>query len=156
MKVNPPFVRTPFNYDRDAASDASGLSCLDVSLAQQQFKDDSDINTIVRRFNLSGELPSGVSVPQYGDFLAVYDYHSAMNVVRSADAAFMAMPAHVRARFDNDPGLFVDFISDEKNRAEAEALGLLITGTKPGQSGNPIDQVASPATPDAAVDNPPQ
>lgn len=99
-----PFIRSPFNYDTNAASDESGLMCSDPSLAQQQFREDSDINTIVRRFNLTGELPSGVSVPQYGDFSQVSDYHSALNMVIAADHAFMAMPADIRARFDNDAG----------------------------------------------------
>lgn len=119
------FLRTPYNYDREAASDDSGLICSDPSLAQQQFREESDINTIVKRFNLTGELPSGVSVPQYGDFLEVTDYHTAINLVKEADAAFLALPAHVRARFNNDAGAFVDFVSDDANRAEMETLGLI-------------------------------
>lgn len=121
-----PFLRTPYNYDREAASDDSGLMCTDPSLAQQQFREDSDINTIVKRFNLTGEIPQGVNVPRYGDFASVYDYHSAMNLVRSADSAFMQMPADVRARFGNDAGAFVDFVSDPANAAEAEKLGLTV------------------------------
>lgn len=120
-----PFLRTPFNYDTNASSDESGLMCSDPSLAQQQFREDSDINTIVRRFNLTGDLPQGVSAPQYGDFIAVTDYHTALNAVIAADAAFMSMPAHVRARFNNDAGAFVDFVSDPNNRKEAEELGLV-------------------------------
>lgn len=138
------FLRTPFNYDRNSASDDSGLMCSDPSLAQQQFREDSDINTIVKRFNLTGELPQGVSAPQYGDFEQVVDYHSALNLVIAADAAFMALPAHVRARFDNNAGLFVDFISDENNRAEAESLGLIVGNQGLGGSPKEISQEASP------------
>lgn len=119
------FLRTPYNYDREAASDDSGLMCADPSLAQQQFREDSDINTIVKRFNLTGEVPQGVNVPRYGDFALVYDYHSAMNLVLAADEAFMQMPAEVRARFRNDAGAFVDFVSDPANAAEAAKLGLI-------------------------------
>jgi len=155
MEVKIPFLRTGFNYDRDAASDESGIECLDPTLAQQQFRDEADINTIVRRFNLSGELPQGVSVPQYGDFTEVSDYHSALNLVIAADDAFMALPAYIRSRFENDAGKFVDFVSDEKNLDEARALGLVPGLKKQNLDPNPQDlgQKASGSAP-APVDKP--
>lgn len=117
--------RAPFAYDSDAVSDETGLKCEDPTLAQQQFKDECDINNILERFGVTGELPSGVRQPQYGDFTGVFDYQSALNAVLAADEAFMAMPAQVRARFDNDPAKFVDFVADEANREEAVRLGLV-------------------------------
>jgi len=125
MKISVPFLRTPYNYDTMEATNASGLECLDDSLAQQHAKDESDINTIVRRFGLTGELPQGVRMPQYGDFTDATDYHTALNAVRAADEAFLKLPAHIRTRFNNDAGAFVDFCSDDNNRAEAEKLGLV-------------------------------
>jgi len=122
------FVRSgdPFNYDTDMASEESGLRCEDVSKTRQSFADEVDINTIVRRFNLTGQLPENVAVPQYADFETVTDFHSAMLQVRQAEEAFMLMPAHVRERFNNDAGKLVDFVSDESNRDEAVKLGLVI------------------------------
>lgn len=119
------FVRTPYNYDRNAASDESGLKCEDVSLAKQEFAEEVDINTIIHRFKLDGELPSGVRMPTYGDFTGVTDFQSAMEQVAQAREAFERMPARVRERFDNDPAKFVDFCSDEKNLPEAAKLGLV-------------------------------
>lgn len=126
MSKSSVFLRTPYNYDVNEASDASALVCEDPSLAQQHAKDECDINTIVRRFGLTGELPSNVRTPQYGDFSDATDYHTALNAVRAADAAFMQLPADVRTRFNNDPGALVDFVSDDNNRAEAEKLGLVL------------------------------
>jgi len=120
------FLRTPYNYDTMEASDASALSCPEPTLAQQHARDECDINTIVRRFGLTGELPSNVRVPQYGDFTHTTDYHTAMNAVLAANEAFMQLPADVRTRFNNDPGALVDFVSDESNRAEAAKLGLVV------------------------------
>ena len=114
-----------FAYDVDAASDESGLRCEDHSLARQEFAEEVDINTIVKRFGLGGELPSGVVAPVYGDFQGIGDYHSAVNAIAKAHEAFDAMPADVRSRFKNDPGAFVDFCSDASNRAEAENSALL-------------------------------
>lgn len=119
------FVRSAYNYDVDAASLEAGLECLDVSLTKQSFSEEADINTIVRRFRLTGELPTDVRMPTYGDFTDVIDFHSAMNVVASARESFDAMPAEVRARFHNNPGEFVDFCSDGENLAEAIKLGLV-------------------------------
>lgn len=126
MSKSAVFLRTPYNYDVDEASNYSALVCEDPSLAQQHAKDECDINTIVRRFGLTGELPSGVRAPQYGDFTETTDYHTALSAVRAADAAFMQLPADVRTRFNNDPGALVDFVSNDANRAEAEKLGLVL------------------------------
>jgi len=136
------FCRSAFNYDRDAVSDESGLLCLDPSLAQQSFKEEVDINTIVNRFGVTGHLPSPARLPSYGDFEGVWDYQSAMNALRSADSAFMALPAALRKRFDNDPHQFVQFCSDDANRDEAVKLGIL--ANSPGASfTNPKPEVSS-------------
>lgn len=126
------FLRTPYNYDRNAASDASGLLCADPTRTQQHFRDEVDINTIVERFGLTGELPSDVRVPVNGDFTeAVTDYQTALNLVIQADDAFMQLPAAVRERFANDPGRLVEFVSDDANREEARKLGLLVPEKAP-------------------------
>lgn len=126
-----PFLRTPYNYDRDAASVACALDCSGLpSRTQEHFKEEVDINTIVRRFGLTGELPSDVQVPVSGDFTDVTDYQSALNLILAAQAAFDAMPADVRTEFSNDPARFVDFVSDERNRDRAKALGLLVPEPK--------------------------
>lgn len=131
LLVSAPFVRAEFNYDMDAASKASGLRCEDESLAVQSAAEETDINTIVRRFGLSGQLPSDVRAPTYGDFSEVVDFRTAMEAIRLARESFESMPALVRTRFHNDPGEFVDFCSDEKNRDEAIKLGLIVPAVLP-------------------------
>lgn len=125
-----PFLRSGFNYDRNAASIESGLSCQDKSLAVQSEKEDADINTIVKRFGLTGQLPSNVRVPSFQDFQEPLDFHQAMNLVVEAQEAFMTMPADIRSRFRNDPGTFMDFVLDPANREESEKLGLAIPPEK--------------------------
>jgi len=134
ITVPGPFVRSAYNYDMEEASDESGLSCPEPTRAQQQFKEECDINTIVERFGLTGELPRDVRVPVNGDFAdAVTDFQSAMNLALEAEKGFMAMPANVRARFNNDPGQLVAFVSDPSNREEARSLGLLVPEAKPAE-----------------------
>lgn len=119
------FLRTEFNYDMNEASLEAGLKCEDPSLAQQQFQEESDINVLVERFGLTGEMPASPTVPQYGDFTGITDFQSAMNAVLVAQSQFMELPAKVRSRFDNDPQKLLEFVSDDSNREEARVLGLL-------------------------------
>lgn len=125
------FIRTPYNYDTDEVSNETGLVCLEPTMAQQQFRDEADINTIMERFGRTGELIAPVRMPQYGDFTGVSDYHTAMNAVIEAQTSFDALPAKVRARFDNDPGRFVEFCLDDNNRDEAVKLGLVAPKVEP-------------------------
>lgn len=159
--MKPTFVRNAYNYNMNEASEESGLKCLDKTLAKQSFLEEVDINTIVRRFNLTGQLPENVRMPQYQDFEGIFDFHSAMNAISQADEAFSAMPANVRARFHNDPGEFVDFCLDPENRAEAVKLGLVErpapiepvpTATAPASgSGLPTTPQAAPNVPPAVT-----
>lgn len=131
------FFRSPFNYDTDLVSEETGLKCEDETLAQQQFAEEVDINTILRRFGLTGELPTGVRMPTYGDFTEVHDFHSAVNAIAIAHEAFDAMPADVRARFNNDPGAFMEFVNKDSNRDEAVRLGLVVPPAPAPVSGAP-------------------
>jgi len=125
MATKAPFIRTPYNYDTIAASNESGLACEEPSLAQQQFKDETDINNILRQFNVTGLLPEAPLSPRYGDFTGIVDYHTALNAVIAAEDGFMELPAELRARFQNDPENLINFLNDEKNKDEAIKLGLV-------------------------------
>jgi len=128
MSKNTVFLRTPYNYDKDAASNESGLACEEPSLAQQHHKDECDINNILRQFNITGLLPESPLSPRYGDFTGISDYHTAMNRVIAAQDEFEALPAQIRARFNNDPAELIQFLEDGNNRSEAEELGLIEKG----------------------------
>jgi hypothetical protein len=120
-----PFLRTAYNYDRDAASNESGLHCEDATLTQQHYKDECDINNILRQFNVTGLLPENPLSPRYGDFTGISDYHSALNQVIAAENEFMALPAQIRSRFDNDPAKLIEFLENSENKNEAISLGLV-------------------------------
>lgn len=145
------FVRTPYNYDMDKASDESGISFVgQESTVQQQFAEEVDINTIVRRFGLTGEVPDDYRAAQSGDFTNVVDYQSALNAVRAADEAFLELPGELRARFNNDPQALLEFVSDGRNRDEAVKLGLVqLPPEKPRDVVTAVDELAArfPKTP---------
>lgn len=128
MKSHSIFLRTAYNYDVDSVSNdtALGLLGFEPTLTVQSERDDCDINIIMERFGHGQPVPVNVSTPMQGDFTDVTDFQSAMNLIIAAEQSFMEMPAKVRARFDHDPQQFLDFLSDDNNRAEAESLGLII------------------------------
>lgn len=123
MKVEEMFFRSPYNYDRDAISEDTGTFCADPSLADQSSKEESDINTIVRRFGISGHLPMNVQPPVYADMDALRSPQECANLFIEAREAFNRLPAAVRRRFDNAQE-FVEFCSLKENQAEIDALGL--------------------------------
>lgn len=121
-------MRAGYGYDVDAASDEAAIDCsaaVEPSRTQQHFAEEVDINTIVKRFGLTGELPTNVPQILQGDFTNVCDFQSAMDLVVKAREAFMEQPAAVRSRFDNDPQKFLNFTSQVENLDEAIKLGLV-------------------------------
>lgn len=119
------FVRNPYNYDMALVSQETGLECKDPSLAQQHMKDECDINVLVERFGVTGSMPVAPIEPSYGDFSGVSDYHTAMNKIKAAEEAFMALPAKIRAKFDHDPNALLNYLQNEENRDEAIQIGLI-------------------------------
>lgn len=154
MTTKQPFIRTPYNYDMNQAGNESGLACTEAEgMTQQQFKDETDINTIVRRFGLTGDLPQNLNMPVSGDFTGISDYQTAVNLVLKADEEFMTLPGEMRARFNNDPAQLLAFLDDPNNKDEAEKLGIVNKPAKPQRTAvDAIDELAKslvPAKPSA-------
>lgn len=124
MKITPPFVRSPGNYDPVAACEECCVDDWGPTKTHQSMAEDADINTIMRRFGQTGRLPDDLRTPTYADYDQVLDYHSAMNAVADANSQFMKLPPAIRARFDNDPGKFLDYASDPENIDGLRDMGL--------------------------------
>lgn len=122
--MTPPKVRSPYNYDMNEAGDESGLKCMDKSLTQQSEADATDINWMVNKYVVTGEMPQLQAPPIQGDFTEVMSYQDALNLMIDANKSFMQLPAKVRNRFENDPGKFIDFASNEANRDEMRQMGM--------------------------------
>jgi phage internal scaffolding protein len=134
-------VKNPITYDRDKNSDLAKFVFTSPSRTKQSFRDECDINNILRQFNVTGQLPVGSVQPQYGDFSGITDYQSALNRVMAAQDSFLQLPAKIRAKFDNDPAVFLDFASDEANKDEMKALGLLREETAQAVVSSPSEPV---------------
>ena len=119
-------VRSAYMFDTDAVSKETALDTGEDAVTQQCFKDECDINILLAKFAVTGQLPENVRVPQYLDFEEAFDFQSSMNVIRAAEEAFNAMPAEVRDRFQNDPGRSLECANDASNYDEALKMGLAI------------------------------
>lgn len=128
------------------------------SRTKQAFRDGTRIDTILKRYATLGvdatiaphlfqqnmaRMPFGVDVGR--------DYHAQLNAVVAVREYFEALPSRVRARFGNDPGQLLSFLSDEGNRKEAEELGLVVkpdvppvVTPAPGGSGTPVTPPVPP------------
>lgn len=156
MSYNPNY-RTPY-----IKSDSLFLSAYSVKIStpltfpensphtKQEFKAESDINTIMAQYMRTGELPKINEVaPQFLDVTDM-DFQTHMNSIREAQELFDSLPSAIRNRFQNDPGAFIDFTSDEINRPELARMGLLSTeATRAILSPTPPPQNSPQSLPEA-------
>lgn len=84
-----------------------------------------DINLLVKQSRKTGQEITHISnaMPNYGDFSNVLDYQSALNLANLAQSEFLKLPPELRAKFENDPGNYLDFISDPANAEESIEQG---------------------------------
>lgn len=93
---------------------------------KQSMRDECNINVIMRRYKKSGQLPLfHGKTPVYGDFSTVQSYQESLDVVQKADALFRCLPAALRRKLENNPGNFLAYVRDEKNREEMQNYGLI-------------------------------
>lgn len=103
----------------------------DPSLTVQADAAEVDINRIVARMEKGKPVPVFNGQAFFGDVSEFDGLQDALMKVQQADDLFMSYPAFLRERFDNDPVKFVEFLSDDKNLAEAQDLGLVVKRPAP-------------------------
>ena len=95
------------------------------SLAKQHFRDECDINNIMRKFEKSGLVDHiNTHQGQYGDFIGYPEYHEAQNQIKLADEMFATIPSKIRAKFGNSPEAFLTYVQDPANEGELVKMGL--------------------------------
>lgn len=96
------------------------------SMAQQQYKDECDINNIMKKYSTTGEFTHLTSKEgRYADFSQIESYQEMLDTVRYAQDAFASLPAETRSRFRNDPGQLLEFVQNPENYDEGVKLGLV-------------------------------
>ncbi|AXH74058.1 MAG: internal scaffolding protein [Microviridae sp.] len=98
-----------------------------VHRVKQEFREECDINNIIKQYKLTGQIQhinAQAKNGSYEDLPDPIDYQESLNAVAQASSSFATLPSHVRERFSNNPGAFLSFMNDPKNRDEMVKLGL--------------------------------
>lgn len=135
--------RTPYNFDTNEVSLATGVEFPEPSLTWQDSRDECDINVIVERFGLTAaQAPTWDDV----DVTNAPDLAQALQSFRESEELFLQLPARTRSMFDHSPVNLLTFLHDSGNRDEAIRLGL-ISAPVPEPSPVPPAEVPEAPTP---------
>lgn len=98
-----------------------------VKKAKQEFKEDADLNSIMRKFQKTGAIDHAkMHQGSYG-IASPVQLHEAMNLVTKADSMFNDLPSSVRNRFQNSATQFLEFVQNADNIEEARELGISLS-----------------------------
>lgn len=116
-----------------------------VSRAKQEFRDECDVNVVVRNYAQTGMWSHlARRNPVYGDFSQAEDLRSAIALVEASRADFQALPAAVRRAVENDPAKFLEAMADPEQVVELARLGLpMVEGWKPPELEVPLEERVS-------------
>lgn len=105
-----------------------GLEFVQPSLTQQQFKDECEIESLLKAHNLGqvmGILNNHGQQPLYADITDIPDFHDAQNHVARAREYFEGLPSYVRSRFNNSLPEFLTSLNDPSARQALVEMGVL-------------------------------
>lgn len=119
-----------------------GFACEGESLTKQSFKDECDINNILRLQKNTGVVTHlNHAQGAFIDVTDAVDYQTAFAIVEDAREAFMSIPSEIRRRFDNDPAVFLEFMHNPANEQEIYDLKLAVRPEPDPQPNPPADSV---------------
>lgn len=112
---------------------------------KQEFKEESQINTILSGLAKSHLAENLEQRPtQYMDIPSGLDFETAQNIIAKGRSSFAALPAQMRADFDNDPVEFLAFVADPENADEMVEMGLAKPPASRMAPASDLDPVPAP------------
>lgn len=145
MKLPDKKISTQLKQKRNNGSLRVATINNDPSMTQQQFKDECDINNIIKKYSSTGQITHlARSQGVYADLSKIQDYQHSLNQVLEAEQAFGTLPAVIRERFQNNPAELVKFVSNPKNLEEGIKLGLFERKNPPKP--NDLNEPKTPPT----------
>jgi len=114
-----------------SARERVSVSFPEQGRTKQSFKDECDVNNIMKRFQRTGVVDFvNTHSPRFGDATAP-DFMECMNVVIAGKEMFADLPSSLRKRFGNDPQELMSFLEDPANFDEGVKLGLVQPRVEP-------------------------
>lgn len=108
-------------YSRFSTPDSAAVE-FGVSMTQQHFKDECDINNILKSYR--GKIPA-CEEPAFFMDCTVNDLQSAYSIAEDIGSRFESLDSEVRAKFNNNPLELLEFVHNADNQTAAIELGLL-------------------------------
>lgn len=145
-KIQLPTAVNDMRKSNGLSAKDTAMFCEGPSLTRQEFAEECDINSIMKRYDayLSDPMRS-VREPRYYDFTELPEtLMDMMDVLRQGEEAFYSLPALVRKEFDNDPAAFVDFAADPTHVDQMREWGLAAPA-KPADKPLEVRVVPDPA-----------
>jgi len=94
------------------------------TMAQQQFKEECNINSIMKRYQKTGIIDHyNKYEPHYGE-ISPMSFHEAQNTIATANTMFEELPSSARKKFKHDPAVFLEYVQDPANADSLRDLGL--------------------------------
>jgi len=87
-----------------------------ISRTKQAFKNSTDINKIMEKYQKTGILNHINTQRAQYDFATSLDFKSAVDLINEAEEMFNALPSYARERFENKPEHFLDWVQDPANQ----------------------------------------
>lgn len=113
--------------------------------ARQSMKDECDINNIVARYARTGMVSHMArGAPVYVDVSELGDYREVVDRIARAERVFAALPAKVRAAFDNSAPAFMDACLDPSQADRLVELGVFAPERAADSGGAPSGEGESP------------
>ncbi len=88
----------------------------DDGRTKQSFKDETDIDKIMARFQVTGTISHLAKYEgTYSDF-SDFDFHIQQNMLSRGEQIFADLPAEIRREFGQSPAAFFKYVNDPENR----------------------------------------
>lgn len=121
MKFKTRYTATRSPINPNALADTGEIL---ESLTRQEHKDECDINSILSRYERTGDLPPS----RPGAFVncSSVSYQESLQIVSEANQLFSELPVRVREMYGNSPALFLDAFDrkDPELLAAAQKYGM--------------------------------
>ncbi len=119
------------------------------SRTKQAFQDECDINSIMARYQVTGNIDHVTQHSGSYGYATSMDFREALETIKTGEDLFSELPSETRARFENDVGQFLDWVQDPENASTLNEMGEIIIppaepSPTPAASSEPTASVSDP------------
>lgn len=115
------YFKTPFNHDTTKEAELTADRDFDKSLTDQSFKEEADINTIIKRLKL-GQHQGDVPLPEHFSSQPRMTYLEMQERLLETSATFYNLAPEIRNEFLNNPARWADQVMKDLAKGNVQNL----------------------------------